>query len=231
LEHVVVADLASGKPSNRGISIAKGRFEAFSDGVFAIAITLLILEFRTPELTRVNDATMTAALLALSHQYLVYFASFATIGIMWFNHYALFHNVPHVSYAGLIANLALLMFVAFLPFPTLLLGRYGLLTASVVYFGLTLLAIAICFNVLWYVATLGHEQRGSIAGFLRSRTAWNTVGFIVYALGTVLALVSPTAAVALFACVAVYYMLPSSVRSTLEATASVHESDFHDVAG
>jgi len=221
---VDVADLTSGKSSN-GISIAKGRFEAFSDGVFAIAITLLVLEFRAPELARVNDAAMTAALLALSHQYLVYFASFATIGIMWFNHYALFHNVPHVSYGGLIANLALLMFVAFLPFPTLLIGRYGPLTSSVVYFGLTLLAISICFNILWYVATLGHGQRGSITGFLRSRTAWNTVGFVVYALGTLVAFLSPTSAIGLFACVALYYMLPSSVRSTLEATASAHEGE------
>src|SRR5579864_7478544 len=91
-----------------GVSISKSRFEAFSDGVFAIAITLLVLEFHAPDLQSPSDAGLTAALLAIWPQYAVYAASFATIGIMWFNHYALFHNARSVSYGALIANLALL---------------------------------------------------------------------------------------------------------------------------
>lgn len=211
--------------SDNGIWISKGRFEAFSDGVFAIAITLLVLGFQAPKLAVVNEATMFAALRGMWPQYLVYLASFATIGIMWFNHYALFHHSKHVSYAALIANLALLLFVCFLPFPTLLLGQFALVPAAVFFYGLTLVAIALCFNVLWYVATLKHDERGSFFGLLRTRNFWNTAGLVAYLIGSGLAFVSPVSSIALFALMAVYYMLPSTVRMTLAATAAAHAEE------
>lgn len=198
--------------------ISKGRFEAFSDGVFAIAITLLVLEFRVPDLPARTDAMLGSALLAMWPQYLVYVASFATIGIMWFNHYALFHGVRTISYSALIANLVLLLLVCFLPFPTAVLGRYGLMPTGVAYYGLTLLGLSICFNVLYYSVTLRPGQRGSIVGFCRTRTAWNTVGIAVYALGTALAWLNPLACILLFAAMAAYYMLPGSVRGALAAS-------------
>ena len=198
------------------MSISKGRFEAFSDGVFAIAITLLVLELRPPE-TLSNDATLVSGILALWPEYLVYFASFATIGIMWFNHTALFHNARSVSYTALVANLALLMGVCFLPFTTLLLGRAGLLPSAVAFYGLTLLAISVCFNVLWYAAHVPAGQHGSISGFIRTRNAWNSIGLIVYAAGSILAYFSPLASIVLFAAIAVYYLLPGTVRSALAA--------------
>lgn len=198
--------------------ISKGRFEAFSDGVFAIAITLLVLEFRVPDLPARTDAMLGSALLAMWPQYLVYVASFATIGIMWFNHYALFHGVRSISYSALIANLVLLLLVCFLPFPTAVLGRYGLMPTGVAYYGLTLVGLSVCFNVLYYSVTLRPGQRGSIVGFCRTRTAWNTVGIAVYALGTALAWLNPLACILLFAAMAVYYMLPGSVRGALAAS-------------
>jgi uncharacterized membrane protein len=207
----------SAERQNRPISISKGRFEAFSDGVFAIAITLLVLELRPPDAAD-SDAKMLSALLALWPQYLVYVASFATIGIMWFNHYALFHNVRSVTYTVLIANLALLMLVCFLPFTTLLLARHGLLPSATAFYGLTLFALAVCFNVLWYAASVPPGERGSVGDFLRKRNAWNSIGLIVYGAGTVLAFYNPLASIILFAVIAVYYMLPHSVRGVLAAT-------------
>jgi uncharacterized membrane protein len=207
---------------DRGVWISKGRFEAFSDGVFAIAITLLVLGFAPPKLAVVSEPAMFAALRALWPQYLVYFASFATIGIMWFNHYALFHHATRVSYAALIANLGLLLFVCFLPFPTALLGQYALVPAAVFFYGATLFGIALCFNVLGYVATLRQDQRGSVLGLLRTRNFWNTGGLVVYAFGSALAFYSPVASIALFGAIAVYYMSPSTVRSTLILTAAAH---------
>lgn len=201
--------------AQHSVTISKGRFEAFSDGVFAIAITLLVLEFHAPELKDPSNATLLQALLSLWPQYAVYTASFATIGIMWFNHYALFHNVARVSYGALIANLALLLFVCFLPFPTLILGRYGLVPAAVMYYALTLLVISLCFNVLYYVAKRQSDDPGSIVGFIATRNAWNTVGLVAYALAAWLAYVNPIAGIALIVAMAVYYMLPSSVRSSL----------------
>lgn len=210
---------------DKGIRISKGRFEAFSNGVFAIAITLLVLVLPTPKLSSINEATVTGALLSLWPQYLVYFASFATIGIMWFNHYALFHHARYITYGGLVANLALLMVIAFLPFPTLLLGQYGLVPAAVAFYGLTLLVIALCFNVLWYLATLKPTEGGSFAGFLRSRNAWNTLGMFVYAIGMGLAFVSSIVSIALFVLVALFYILPWTVRSALAASAATHSSE------
>lgn len=210
---------------DRGISISKGRFEAFSDGVFAIAITLLVLAFHPPEISRVSNATMTHALIGLWPQYVVYAASFATIGIMWFNHYALFHHPRHISYSALIANLALLLFVAFLPFPTLVLARYALVPAAVAYYALTLLCIAICYNVLWYVVTLPHGETGSFGDFVRTRTPWNTAGALTYLVSAVLAFWSPLVSIALIALMAVYYMLPWSVRFVLQTTAVAHAGE------
>jgi len=72
----------SEREADRGVVISKGRFEAFSDGVFAIAITLLVLELHPPDLINPSDATLVPALLAMWPEFLVYWASFATIGIV-----------------------------------------------------------------------------------------------------------------------------------------------------
>ena len=205
------------------IAISKGRFEAFSDGVFAIAITLLVLELRPPEQVA-NDVDLIGKLIALWPEYLVYVASFATIGIMWFNHYALFHSVRSVSYTALIANLTLLLLVCFLPFTTLLLGRVGLMPAATAFYGLTLLGLSLCFNVLWYAASVPSGERGNVIDFLRKRNAWNSIGLIVYAAGTALAFVNPLWSVLLFVAMAAYYMLPGTVRGALAAAEHLDEN-------
>jgi uncharacterized membrane protein len=204
------------------IRISKGRFEAFSDGVFAIAITLLVLSFQPPKLASVSDATMTSALLALWPQYLVYAVTFATVGIMWFNHYALFHGARYVSYGALIANLALLMLIAFLPFPTMLLGEYGLLSSLVFLYSLIMVLISLCYGILYFVAKLHPDEPATLMGFIRSRTAWNTVGPAAYTAASILAFVSPLTSVILIALLAIFYMLPSTVSSALAASADDH---------
>ena len=98
------------------------RVEAFSDGVFAIAMTLLILEIRTPE--RLGAGQLPHALFILWPSYLAFATSFFTIGVMWMNHHRLF-NIIGKSDQGLLAINGLLLFsVTFIPFPTALLARY-----------------------------------------------------------------------------------------------------------
>lgn len=206
------------------IRISKARFEAFSDGVFAIAITLLVLELRPPDLAAHSNASLAHALLALWPQYLVYAASFATIGIMWFNHYALFHEVRYITYATLIANLALLMLIAFLPFPTLLLGRYGLVTPPTFFYSATFVAISICFTALRYVTSLKPGERASIGHLLDILGAW-TIGPIAYGVATVVSIVSPLASIIIVAALAVYYMLPWSIRSALAGGAAQADAE------
>jgi len=137
------------------------RVEAFSDGVFAIAITLLALELRVPRET--TGADLGRALLAQWPSYLAFFTSFATIGIMWLNHHRLFTLIRRVDHMLLVLNALLLLGITAVCFPTSLiasyLGRQGEKLAALVYSGIYLF-IAIGFNLLWrYAAAPGRTPR------------------------------------------------------------------------
>src|SRR6476619_86854 len=117
------------RPSSRdrvlGIASAMARLspttrvEAFSDGVMAIAITLLVLEVKVP-----HESPLIAGLLHLWPSYLAYLASFFTIGVIWLNHHAFFGRVRHIDHELHWYNLALLLGVSFLPFPTAVLAEH-----------------------------------------------------------------------------------------------------------
>jgi uncharacterized membrane protein len=134
-----------------------GRVEAFSDGVFAIAMTLLVLDLKVP---RASELASPAALLpALSRQwptFAAYLTSFATILVMWVNHHKLFNLIRRTNGAFLFLNGLLLLFVTFVPFPTALVSEYlrrpEARTAAAIYSG-TYVALAIAFNLLWRYAS------------------------------------------------------------------------------
>ncbi len=99
------------------------RLEAFSDGVFAIAITLLVLEIRVPSAAQLaSPGELLGALGALWPSYLGYALSFVAVGIMWANHHNLFRHIAFVDHGLILANLFLLLGVGFVPFPTALLA-------------------------------------------------------------------------------------------------------------
>src|SRR5277367_1636571 len=101
------------------------RLEAFSDGVFSIAITLLVLEIKLPENPPIHSSgQLWLALAQLWTHYLGYVLSFFVIGVMWANHHALFEYIRRADRAVLLANLLLLMGVGFLPFPTAVLADH-----------------------------------------------------------------------------------------------------------
>jgi len=131
------------------------RLEAFSDGVFAIAITLLVLEIKVPD----NDELHSAGGLwsALGHRwpsYIGYVLSFLVIGVMWINHHALFEYIRRVNRPLLIANLLLLMGVGFLPFPTAVLAEHladpSTRSIATAFYGATLVFTSLTFNLLWW---------------------------------------------------------------------------------
>jgi uncharacterized membrane protein len=127
------------------------RTEAFSDGVFAIAITLLVLDLAVPE-SEVNDLWS-----GIGHQwpgYLGYATSFITIGGIWMAHHALFRRLRYANSTVMRINLALLMAVSFLPFPTRLVAQAlrhseGSERAAVIFYGASLLVISLLFSALW----------------------------------------------------------------------------------
>ena len=106
------------------------RFEAFSDGVFAIAVTLLVLEIKAPDLSEATSSEAITKLLQVFPHILSYITSFIVIGVLWINHHALFHFLKRVDRTALAINLLLLMCVAFIPYPTALIGELGLLLWS-----------------------------------------------------------------------------------------------------
>ena len=192
------------------------RLEAFSDGVLAIAITLLVLEIRVPPAEDLADPDrLIAALGALWPSYLGYLISFVTIGIIWANHHNLFRLVDRVSHGLILGNLLLLLTVGFLPFPTALLAA-TLDTPSaqvgvLVYAG-TFVVVAIAFNVLWY------EIR-TRPGVLRQNVdAWSVaaisrsyrLGVPGYLVAFVGALINPALGMGVIIVLTSLYLLPSS---------------------
>ncbi|HKV51421.1 MAG TPA: TMEM175 family protein [Gemmatimonadaceae bacterium] len=194
-----------------GFVLGKSRFEAFSDGVFAIAITLLVLQLHLPNgaSTQTPGPDQVHALLAIWPQYLVYAATFATVGVMWVNHGALVHHLDRVTHGVLIANLLLLGLISFLPFATYVLAQYGLTRPTVVYYGLTLTAISVAYLLLQRAAMAAHPATR------RPLSAWNLVGLTLYPVATLIGLLSPIAGLVVIGLLAIFYALPSNVQSAM----------------
>jgi uncharacterized membrane protein len=193
-----------------------GRLEAFSDGVFAVAATLLVLNVAVPIVN--GHETLGHA---LGHQWPVYVAyatSFITIGIIWINHHAVISRLRVADHAILILNLLLLMWVALLPFATSLMTDYlrrdqGQHLALAIYAGLFLL-MSISFSTLnWFILFRRPQlMRVELSPATRRRIISRFVtGLAPYALATALAVVSPYATLAICAAIAVFYALPIAV--------------------
>ncbi len=166
-----------------------GRVEAFSDGVFAIAITLLILEIRAPQAS-VEGAggQLWAGLLALWPSYLAFVMSFFVILVMWVNHHELLRLVRSVDYPFMFANGLVLLMVTFVPFPTAVLAEYlatGDATAAVAFYCGTFFIISLTWGLLFFTLVRGRLLRSEVPTdtVARIRQAY-ALGPLVYALAT-----------------------------------------------
>ena len=188
------------------------RLEAFSDGVFAIAITLLIIEIGVPHVEA--EESLTRALLDLWPSYFGYAVSFLTIGVMWINHHYLFKDIARVDHTLLVLNLLLLLGVAFVPFPTAVLAEYlresdHQLEATLAYGG-TYTIISVFFVAFWLYASSGRrliDEHVSDAR-LQSRTRRYLPGPLVYIATLVLAFITPWISLGVYAGLAVFWLLP-----------------------
>lgn len=191
------------------------RIEMFSDGVFAIAITLLVLEVRVPHLEDLPQGTsLISALIEQWSSYFGYVLSFVVIGIIWANHHNRFKHIKRSDHNLLILNTLFLMCVAFIPFPTALLAEYlqdpnERLTAVAIYSG-TLTLTSIFFNLLWWYAAHNHHlvDRNLSPRLLRAMTRHFLLGPLLYFLSFGLAFVSVTASLSIYAILALMYALP-----------------------
>ena len=195
-----------------GAANETARIEAFSDGVFAIAITLLILEIQVPPQT--PHGGLRNALVNLWPSYLAFLASFMTIGVMWLNHHRLFTLINKKD-DGLIAfNLLLLLGVTWLPFPTALLAEHLLgshadqQVAALVYAG-SFLALAVVFNVMWHYAVRARIVNDEVNA--AAITKQYSLGPILYAVLVGVAFFDAEWCLILSAFIALYFALPPSL--------------------
>lgn len=128
----------------------KNRLEAFSDGVFAIVITLLILEIKVPHVTLNN---LNESLLGLMPKFFSFVLSFIIIGVYWVAHHNMLHFVEKVDRTALWLNIFVLLTVCVIPFPTALLGDYPFAITPVIFYGSTLVMVNFSGTIFWYYCT------------------------------------------------------------------------------
>lgn len=189
----------------------KQRIEAFADGIFAFAATLLILNLVVDQ-----KQALGPQLLQIWPSYAAYAVSFITIGIIGANHHMVMHQIAHVDRFFLMVTVLFLMFIAFIPFPTRLLAldiQTRDAEAAALVYGITLTGTAVLFNVLWRYAARRRKLLRSdvddsvILGINRSYA----LGPVSYAGATLVALVSPHLSAAMYAAIAAFYVLESSI--------------------
>jgi uncharacterized membrane protein len=192
--------------------VSTSRVEAFSDGVFAIAITLLILAVGIEQAFAEGELKQT--LVDLWPAYIAYAVSFLTVGIMWANHHQVFRHFARVDRTLLLLNILLLMCISFTPFPTRVVAEHAKnaddrLAAAVLY-GSTMTLTAICFFAVWIYGSRRllrpDTDLKEVSGITRSYLP----GAPMYATATLIAFVSPVASLIIFAALALFYAISSS---------------------
>jgi TMEM175 potassium channel family protein len=210
--------------------MSTGRAEAFSDGVFAIAITLLVLDIHVP--SPGPGQSLGHELAVRWPSYAAYVVSFLSIGIIWINHHAMFRRLRVVDHSILVWNLLLLMSVGVLPFTTALMAAYltegqGEILAAAVYSG-SFLVMSVIFAATNRHILFGNPQlleEGIDPALKRQAISRGVVGLLPYLLATVLAFVSPYLTLGICAAIAVFYALPFASATAGVASGPAPPSD------
>lgn len=186
------------------------RIEAFSDAVFAIAITLLVLEIKVPH----PSTTLGRSLINLWPSYLAYTISFIVLGAIWINHHAMFQHISRVDQLLLFFNILFLMSVAFLPFSTAVLAQTlhdrESVSLATAFYGGTLTVLGILVNIKWRYAA--HKRRligDHVPDSDIKRYGHRLLtGPVSYGIAALIALIAPWLALTLYVAVNVYYLWP-----------------------
>jgi len=200
------------EPQAEAIEKQTGRLESFSDGVFSVAITLLVFNLQVPHLPTgaISVPALGSALFAPWPSYLTFITSFATILIMWASHHGIFRMVYRADTPFLFANGLLLLLVTVVPFPTSLVAQYlstpAAALACAVYAGI-FVVINVAYNLLWWAAT---RQRRLLHPAVTPRqvkrlTRHILLGLPVYGLSTLLAFWNPYVSLGLCSCLWIFW--------------------------
>ena len=183
--------------------MGKTRLEAFSDGVIAIIITIMVLELKVPHGGSYHD------LLPLLPVFGSYVLSFIYVGIYWNNHHHMLHVVQKVSGGALWANLHLLFWLSLIPFVTAWMGENHFQAAPVAAYGVVLLMCALAYTILARVLSHNHPENHALAEAIgRDRKGWVSIGF--YTAGIALSTPLPMLGFAMYVIVAVIWLIPDT---------------------
>lgn len=181
--------------------MTKGRLEAFSDGVLAVIITIMVLEMRAPE------SPDWAAMQPMIHVFTSYVLSYVFIGIYWSNHHHLLHAVKNVTGGVLWANLHLLFWLSLIPFVTAWMGDTKFATLPVALYGVVLLLAAVAYYILVRVLLAHHEKDSDLAVAIGNDFK-GKISVGLYMAAIPLAFVAPLVAGAIYAIVAIMWLVP-----------------------
>ena len=179
----------------------KGRLEAFSDGVLAIIITIMVLELKVPQSPDLS------ALLELTPVFLSYLLSFMYLGIYWNNHHHLFQVVTHIDGKVLWANMHLLFWLSLLPFVTAWAGENHFAAAPVAAYGLVLFMAGMAYFILSKALLAVHSKESDLANALGKDTK-GKISIILNLVGIILTFVSPWLSILMYVMVAAIWLVP-----------------------
>jgi uncharacterized membrane protein len=189
----------------------KGRLEAFSDGVIAIIITIMVLELKVP-----HEADL-AALRPLIPVFLSYVLSFIYLGIYWNNHHHMLQAVRQVNGTILWANMHLLFWLSLIPFVTAWTGENFFATVPVAFYGIVLLMSAIAYYILSRVL-ISHHGKESTLAIAIGRDFKGKISLVIYAVAVLLSLVNSWLAFLLYVSVAIMWLIPDRrIEKTLSS--------------
>ena len=209
-----IGRMRSEKPLTYRMQLSRNRVEALTDGVFAVAMTLLVLDIKVPELQPPLDISqLPGRLLALWPKFLSYTISFVILGVYWVGHHIQLSYIRRVDRPLLWINLLFLLWVVLVPFSTALLSEYPKAQIAITIYGLNLIAIGVTLAVHWWYATAEarHVDADIHPGLVRGALLRTLMAPAVYVVAIAVSFLRPELSLLLYALVPVLYILPGRI--------------------
>lgn len=198
---------------------SKNRVEAFSDGIFAIIITLLVLEIKVPHIHEYNSASeLRQSLTSLLPKFFSWIISFFTVAVIWVNHHKIFKQIKQIDSGIFWWNAFLLLWTSFIPFPTAVLGDYPENQTSVVLYGVVMSLMAVSFTLMRFYAIRRKdilEDSVNLSNFKTGTRLSLIFGPVMYLSGVVLGFIYPYLAFTVYLAIPLYFIF-SEKRKKIE---------------
>lgn len=195
---------------------SKNRIETFSDGVFAIIVTLLVLEIKVPHiLIHENTEQLFSALIALSPKFISWLISFFTVCVIWVNHHRLFKIFTAIDHGLFWWNALLLLWISFIPFPTAVLGDYHNNQTAILFYGIIMMLMALTFSLMRIYVFKNKSLLSKdvdIQNFKKGTLYSIIFGPVLYCLGALSSFIHPYISFAIYFGIALYFIFPHATE-------------------